>query len=38
MVADFENQVAVEEGTWVNLANLSTGAVNYEWTVEGQQY
>ena len=38
VVADFENPVAVEEGTWVNLANLSTGAVNYEWTVEGQQY
>jgi len=38
VVADFENPVAVEEGTWVNLANLSSGAVNYEWTVEGQQY
>lgn len=38
VVADFENPLAVEEGTWVNLANLSSGALNYEWTVEGQQY
>lgn len=38
VVADFEDPIAVEEGTWVNLANLSIGAVDYTWSAEGQNY
>ena len=38
VAADFEDPIAVEEGTWVNLANLSIGAVDYTWSAEGQNY
>ena len=38
VAADFEDPIAVEEGTWVNLANLSSGAVDYTWSAEGQNY
>ena len=38
VTADFEDPIAVEEGTLVNLANLSTGAVDYTWSLEGLEY
>jgi hypothetical protein len=36
--ADFENPTAIEVGNTINLANFSSGGIDYLWLVEGQSF
>ena len=38
ITAEFENPTSIEQGNTIALANMSNGAVDYTWTVEGQSF